>query len=351
VRIAVVSTPFVPVPPRGYGGTELVVHALVVALRDLGHGVTVFATGDSRIDGLRAVTQRSSWPPDPYAELLHCRAAAREIRGASYDVVHAHLPAFLAFAGELGAPVVYTIHHAADPALARFYAAVPGVRVAISARQACLADPPPDAIVHHGLDPAMYPDCGPGGMPALFIGRLVHVKGPDIALAAARRAGVPAIVAGALHSDDAPPGWRDEVLLPALRAPGVTWRRRVGVAGKRALFAGVRALVAPARWEEPFGLALVEALLAGCPVVATRRGAAPEIVRPGIDGFLCDGVEETAEALRAAPALDRRAIQEDARRRFSAARMARDYLGVYAAAIRRGGGAWRGEAAWSATVR
>ena len=130
----------------------------------MGHEVTVFATGDSQVPRLRARFSRPVWPPDPYAELVHCRAAALEIARGRFDVVHAHVPALLAFADELEAPVVYTVHHAADAALARYYAEVPPiVRVAISARQAALALAPSHAVVHHGLDPAMYPDCGPGG--------------------------------------------------------------------------------------------------------------------------------------------------------------------------------------------
>jgi glycosyltransferase involved in cell wall biosynthesis len=224
------------------------------------------------------------------------------------------------------------------------------VRVAISARQAALARPAPHAVVHHGLDPGLYPACGPGGELAFVLGRLCWAKGTDVAICAARRAGLPAFVAGARHEDDAPPGWAEEILAPALRAPGITWRRTVGLAAKRRLFAHARALVAAARWEEPFGLTLVEALLAGCPVIASPRGAAPEIVEPGVDGFLADGVEETAEALQAVVRLDRRAIQDRARRRFSAARMAAEYVAVYdgaAAGHARPPAAKQPEGAWT----
>jgi glycosyltransferase involved in cell wall biosynthesis len=330
MRVAVVSTPFVPVPPRAYGGTELVVHALVVALERLGHRVTLFATGDSRVPSVRARFRTAVWPPDPYADLLHCRAAALEIARGRHDVVHAHAPALLAFAKELPAPVVYTVHHAADATLERFYAEVrPAVWVAISARQAALAPWTADAVVHHGLDPDMYPRCGPGGDLAVFLGRLSWVKGPEIAIAAARRAGLLVAVVGEPHADRSPAGWSEEVLEPALRAPGVAWLRRAGLTTKRRLFARARALVAPLRWEEPFGLALVEALLAGCPVVASPRGAAPEIVEHGVTGFLAEGVGDFAAALRAAAALDRRGIQARARRRFSAERMAARYLALY----------------------
>jgi glycosyltransferase involved in cell wall biosynthesis len=334
VRIALVSTPFVRVPPPAYGGTELIVHVLTRALGRLGHQVTVFATGDSRAPRVRSFFDRPVWPPDPYAELLHCRAAAREIAAGAFDVVHAHVPAMLAFADELEVPFVYTLHHDEAPALARYYAAIqaPVWRVAISARQAALASPPPQAVVHHGLDPAMYPTSGEGGERAFFLGRLSWVKGPELAIEAARRAGLPIVVAGEKHPDHAPPGWSEEVLDPALRAPGVTVVGRANLAAKRRLFARSRALLAPIRWEEPFGLMMIEALLAGCPVIAHARGAAPEIVEEGKTGFLVGDVDEMAEALGRAAALDRGAIQARARERFSADRMAAEYVAVYRAA-------------------
>jgi glycosyltransferase involved in cell wall biosynthesis len=349
VRIALVSTPFVRVPPPGYGGTELVVHVLARALERMAHEVTVFATGDSLAARLRALFERPMWPPDPYIELLHCRAAAREIAANGYDIVHAHLPAMLAFADELEAPLVYTVHHE-GPALARYYAAIqaPVWRVAISGRQASLASPPVQAVVHHGLDPALYPRCGSGGALAFFLGRLSWAKGPEVAVEAARRAGLPIVVAGEIHAeDDAPRGWHDDVLLPALRSPGVTWLRRADVAAKRRLFGRARALLVPIRWEEPFGLVMIEALLAGCPVIAHARGAAPEIVEEGRTGFLVDDAAAMAEALGRAAALDRPGIQARARERFSADRMAAEYVAVYRAAGARGRGPSAAEGEWT----
>jgi len=335
MRIALVSTPFVALPPRGYGGTELVVDVLGRTLAALRHDVTVFATGDSRAPGLRALFRRAVWPPDPYAELLHARFAVREIAAGGFDVVHAHVPAILAFVADLRTPLVYTLHHEADPALARLYAASPGVvRVAISARQAELHEPAPHAVVHHGLEPERYPDAGAGGDRAYFLGRLAWVKGPELAIAAARRAGLGIDVAGSRHPDAAPEGWDERVLVPALSSPHVRWSRSADLEAKRRAFARARALLFPIRWEEPFGLVLIEAALAGCPVIAFPRGAAPEIVEDGVTGFLVEGVGEMAAALRLAARLDRRAIQARARERFSARRMAEDYLRVYRGAIR-----------------
>jgi glycosyltransferase involved in cell wall biosynthesis len=333
MRIAMVCTPFVAVPPPAYGGTELVVHALTWALMRAGHEVALFATGDSRGAWANAPFRTAVWPPDFYAELVHCRFAARAIARGRFDVVHAHVPAFLAFAPELAAPLVYTLHHAVQPHLSRFYQHTPGVwQVAISERQAALADPPAQAMVHHGLDPAMYPVVGPGGDQAFFLGRLCHAKAPDVAIEAARRAGLPIVVAGKVHAEDGPRGW-DEALDRALAEPHV---RRIGEAdlrAKRRTFARSRAILVPLRWEEPFGLVMIEAMLAGCPVIAFPRGAAPEIVQDGVTGFLVDDVRGMAAALGRAAALDRLAIRAEARRRFSAGRMAGRYLAVYRAAL------------------
>jgi glycosyltransferase involved in cell wall biosynthesis len=328
-----VSTPFVAVPPPGYGGTELVVHALTQALERAGHEVTVFATGDSRGRDVRAFFSAPVWPPDPHAELLHSRFAAQQIGAGAFDVVHAHVPSLLAFAAELAPPVVYTLHHEHLPGLSAFYRCLPSIRyVAISARQAELEEPRPRHVVHHGLAPELYPVVGPGGDAAFFLGRLCRSKAPDLAVEAAARAGVPLVVAGRVHPGDDGPAWQ-EALAAALRRPHVRWIDEADLGDKRRLFGRSRALLVPLRWEEPFGLVMIEAGLAGCPVIAYPRGAAPEIVEEGRTGFLVRGVGEMATALGRAARLDRRAIQARARERFSAARMAERYLAVYRSAL------------------
>ena len=316
VRIAIVSTPFVPVPPPRYGGTELVVDALSRALVRAGHDVTVFATGDSRAPRRpRAASSAAVWPPDPYTELLHCRfAAARRSRRAASTwstrtPLHAGLRRRAARAGRLhAAPRGRPVAHA----LLRAHPGRPSRRHL--RRQAELSDPPAHAVVHHGLDPSLYPEPGQGGDEAFFLGRLSWCKAPELAIEAAGRAGLRIAVAGRIHAEDAcPRGWRDDALAPALARGHVRWLRGADLRMKRRAFARSRALLVPLRWEEPFGLVMIEALLAGCPVIATPRGAAPEIVRDGEDGFLVRGVREMASALRRADRLDRRAIQARAR--------------------------------------
>ena len=192
-----VSTPYVPVPPPTYGGTELVVDELLRGLEAAGHHVTLFATGDSRARSLRFLFDRAVWPPDPEVERRHNIAAARVIARGRFDVVHAHMAAMLSTGIALGAPLVYTVHHDHVQRLTELYRRRPDVHyVAISHRQAALEPLLTCDVVHHGLEPSRFPLGNGEGDYAIFLGRFSPCKGPDLAIAAARRGGVPIHLAG-----------------------------------------------------------------------------------------------------------------------------------------------------------
>lgn len=347
MRIAVLSTPFIRVPPDGYGGTELFCANLVSQLVDRGHRVTLFATGDSESPAeVKALYAHGQWPPSPSHEMAHVEWAFEAITKADepYDIVQVNSPSALLVAGELPIPLVYTIHHARAPHLSAIYAHEPQAHyVAISERQLRLEVPLVNAsVIHHGLDPAMYPPSFEPGRYVLHIGRFAFEKGTDIAIDAARKASVPIRVAGRCHPPDK--DYYETEVLPRLSGGGVELCGEANHDRKVQLLRGARALLCPIRWEEPFGLIAIEAMLCGTPVIGFGRGSFPEIIDEDVTGFVVSDADEMAEAIRRANRLDRRRCASHARKRFSAARMAREYetlfeslLGGVAASAAEGG--------------
>jgi glycosyltransferase involved in cell wall biosynthesis len=338
MRIALISTCAIPVPPSGYGGTERVVAALSRALVDRGHEVFVYATGDSQPAGtLRYCFARSVWPPDPAAERRHGAWAWRDLGRLSPDVVHLNSPeALLEWSGGEPAPVV-TIHHGRDEQLIDVYARAAGAHlVAISQRQAALLPTlRPLSVVHHGLDPAHYPAGPGGGGYGLFLGRIAPEKAPHLAIDAARKAGLPLLMGAPRWDGDAIyETYYESEMKPRLDWPALRWPGEFDQPAKVRALQAAEALLVPMAWEEPFGLVMIEAMLVGTPVVAFRRGSAPEVIDEGVTGFIVGDADAMAQALPAARRLDRVACRKRAQKRFSAARMAADYEAVYQRALR-----------------
>lgn len=336
MRIALISTPYLAVPPRLYGGTELVVYELAEGLVRLGHDVELFATGDSRTSArLRFLYDRGQWPPDTLADLNHVSWALTEIgEQARFDVIHAHSAVALACARLTPAvPMVYTIHHARDEQLSAFYRYCQEPHyIAISQdqrrRETCLRHV---HVIHHGLDPARYL-CTPRplGDYVCFVGRYAQEKGPHTAIDVARQAGVRIRMAGEVHPPDV--AWADKELRPRLAQSHVIDVGPVGSAVKARLLVHARALLAPIEWNEPFGLILIEAMLSGCPVVAFGVGSVPELVEDGLTGFIATSVEHMVELLEpggAVDRIDRVACRARAVERFSADRMVADHVALY----------------------
>ncbi len=334
MRIAMVSTPFVRVPPAGYGGTELVVGTLVEGLVARGHEVVLFASGDSEVPArVRSLYPSAAWPPDPWRELAHACFSARCIReDGGFDLVHSHVPAFAACVPGLQVPVVGTLHHGPERTLGELYRAVgrDALRwVALTERHAeVLGRDLVAEVIGHGLPVARYP-LGPGGDAAVFLGRFAAEKGPHEAIEAARRAGVALRMAGRVHEIDE--AWADRVLAPLLGTPGVTVLGEVDHLRKVALLGEARALLFPVAWEEPFGLVMIEAMLCGTPVIAYDRGSVREIVDEGVTGFVVSDAAEMAIALRnlQREGFDRARCRTRAARRFGSLRMVDRYLRLY----------------------
>jgi glycosyltransferase involved in cell wall biosynthesis len=338
VRVAILSTAAVDVPPRAYGGTERFVADLAEGLVARGHDVEVFATGRSRPAGrLRWHFPNAIWPPNPDCELQHATWAWRCIASDGFDVVHVNGPEALAAPGRVvDMPTVMTVHHGRSDEIDRAMAGVaPAHLVAISHRQAELA---PElgilTVIHHGVATRLYAAGRGDGDHVAFLGRFAPEKAPHLAIDAARAAGVRIRLAAPDWSgQEVYDRYFDKEMRPRLQRAGreVEWLGELDLKAKLAMVGAARALLVPIMWEEPFGLVMIEAMLVGTPVIAFARGSAPEIVEPGVTGFLVDDVAEMAARIPDAARLDRSACRARALERWSATRMAADYERLYAA--------------------
>lgn len=336
LRIALVAPPMVPVPPVRYGGTERVVAVLAEGLHARGYDVTLYASGDSRVSSrLIPIAPRALWKsgyesdPAPVVE----RGVEMVLNDAeSYDVIHGHLEGRgFDLARVSPRPVVTTLHGRIDmgptAALLDSYRDI-GL-VAISANQrGHVPDANWLATIHNGLPLADLPFGTGAGDYLLMIGRLAPEKGVPDAIEVARRSGRPLVIAAkAIEPREA--AIYESVVAPAAAAGEVRFVGEVGGNARDQLFANAAATLMLGEWPEPFGLVAIESLAAGTPVIARRRGALPEIIEHGIDGFLVDDLESAAQLVARVRDLDRRTVRARALDRFSADRMVDAYAALY----------------------
>lgn len=345
MKIAQIAPLAESVPPRLYGGTERVVSYLTEELVRLGHDVTLFATGDSETAAElvacapRALRLAGVTDPTPYYALMleRVRQRAGEFDMLHFHLDHVHLPLFRACARK----TVTTLHGRLDlaplAALYREFAEMPLVSISDSQR-AALPFANWVATVHHGLAREICP-FNPAFRPAArngyfaFVGRVSPEKGLERAIEIARRADARLRIAAKV--DPADQEYFETRIEPLLGLPQIEFIGEVDEAGKPALLGNATALLFPIEWPEPFGLAMIEAMSCGTPVIAWPHGAVPEIVEDGVSGFIVDSIEAGVAALEKAARLDRHRVRERFEARFSAARMAQDYLSVYRALGRR----------------
>jgi glycosyltransferase involved in cell wall biosynthesis len=267
-------------------------------------------------------------------EAAHAMAAYEALQDV--DVIHDHTllgPLVVPLVGGRSGvppPVVLTHHNPFTPEAARVLsvAATRATVVAVSHAHARSAHGVPiGAVVHHGVDLQRYhPQAGGGGY-LLFLGRMSADKGVDRAVRVAARTGRRLVIATKMRHPDEIAYYEREVA--PLLAPGAEPPREASLEEAAALLAGATALLNPISWPEPFGMVMIEALASGTPVIAFPRGAAPEIVDHGRTGFLCADEDAMVQAVRQVDQIHRGECRAVAERRFSIARMTRDYLGLY----------------------
>ncbi|TAM08965.1 MAG: glycosyltransferase family 4 protein [Nevskiaceae bacterium] len=341
MRIAQIAPLVEAVPPKLYGGTERVVSYITEALIELGHDVTLFASGDS-------VTKAELVPVWPKAlrldSAVHDNIAPvfmmlEQIlrRAKEFDVIHLHLDYFsYPLLRHLEVPAITTLHGPLGlkelQALYRYYSDIPVVSISNSQRE-----PLPYAnyvaTVYHGLPKDLLKlGNGSGGYLA-FLGRISPEKAPDAAIRMAVEAGLPLKIAAKVDVIDE--GYFEAEIKPLLDHPNIEFIGEIGEGEKGEFLGNALGLLFPTGWKEPFGLVMIEAMACGTPVIAYPQGSVREVLEDGVTGLFVANEHEGAEAARRLRQLDRGRIRAEFERRFTARRMAQDYVELYRKRVKR----------------
>jgi len=333
MRIALIASPFISVPPKKYGGTELFIAQLAEGLVALGADVVVYANGVSKVSAeVRWLYAEDDWPIDGemYSSLKDLNHASWAINDclASADIIHLNNAPGLAFARMRGPRWVYTLHHPHLPSLTQFYSCFENVEfVSISDFQKLKEPLKRIRTIHHGIDLSQY-DFQPKKQQYLsFLGRIAPVKGVHNAIEIAKRTGIPLKIAGEvqpLFKD-----YFDSKIKPHIDGKFIEYVGEADLAIKNELLGNSMGLLFPIEWDEPFGLVMVEAMAAGTPVVAFPGGSVKEVVRDGVSGLICSDVADAVARLSELSSIKPVAIRAYAQQYFSVERMVQDYLSLY----------------------
>jgi len=335
MRIAQVAPLYESVPPKYYGGTERVVSYLTEELVRQGHEVTLFASGDSETKAHLVAACRRSLRMDKHCvdRLAHHMLMLENVvqRAAEFDIVHFHTD-YLHFPLSRREQITHvtTLHGRLDlPDLVPVYQEfreMPVISISNVQRE-----PLPwanwQATVYHGLPADMYQFRDKTGTYLAFLGRVSPEKRVDRAIEIAKQVGIPLKLAAKVDRVDK--DYFETVVEPLLRHPFVEFVGEIGEGEKEEFLSNAYALLFPIDWPEPFGLVIIEAMACGTPVIAYRGGAVPEVMEEGHTGFIVEGLEDAVDAVRRVPELSRKRCREVFDHRFTAARMAHDYVQVY----------------------
>ena len=335
LRIAQVAPLYESVPPKYYGGTERIVSYLTEELVRQGHEVTLFAAGDS-------ITKARLIAPCPKALRLDKDCVDRVSHhilmlelvfkvAACFDIIHFHID-YLHFplVRRYLQPAVTTLHGRLDIpdlyALYQEFREIPMISISDAQRR-----PLPwvnwQGTVYHGLPEDLYRFCGEPGKYLAFLGRISPEKRVDRAIAIARRLRMEIKIAAKVDAADQ--AYFKERVEPLLKDPLVDYIGEIGEQEKNQFLGNAYALLFPIDWPEPFGLVMIEALACGTPVIAYRQGSVPEVMQEGVTGFIVDSLDKAVQAVERVSTLSRKRCRQVFEERFSASRMARDYVAVY----------------------
>lgn len=340
MRIAQIAPLTESVPPTLYGGTERIVSYLTEALVELGHDVTLFATGDSTTHArLEAVwpraLRRDPSIRDPIAPHMLMLERVRQL-SQEFDVVHSHLHFYpFSIFKRQETPFVTTLHGRLDlPEHQSLYGAFEDLSlVSLSfAQRRYLPKAHWIGNVPYGLPETLYRPTGAKPSYLAFLGRISPEKRVDRAIAIAARCGLPIRIAAKI--DVADKVYFDSEIAPLLKLPHVEYVGEIRDGEKAEFLSGAHALLCPIDWPEPFSLAMIEAMSCGTPIIAFKRGAMAEVIRDGVTGFVVEDEIGAISAVERLATLSRPAIRRYFETNYTAKRMAEDYLDVYRQATR-----------------
>lgn len=336
MKIALIAPPFIAVPPKKYGGTELFIAELAKGLHANGVKVVLYANGASTVPvETRWIFEKEDWPVAGAVEaslkgLVHSSWAVKDAL-AEADILHLNSAPGISYARFVSIPFVYTIHHPFEPALTEFYESFSDVHyVTISDFQRRQLSLPRIRTIHHGIDLRGCAAREKKQHYLAFLGRVAPPKGTHLAVEIAKQAGIPLKIGGEiqpLYQDY----WENQVK-PHVDGKFIEYIGEVGPEQKAELLGNALAMVFPIQWDEPFGLVLIESMACGTPVLALPGGSVEEVVKEGISGHVRGSVAELAECARNL-ALDPRTIRNYAEQNFSVQRMVSDYIQLYSEII------------------
>jgi glycosyltransferase involved in cell wall biosynthesis len=336
VTIAITVDPEIPVPPLYYGGIERIVDLLVRGLVDRGHKVVLFAHPESSVPcHLEPYpSTRSRGPADLLRNALH---VCGRILDCKPDVVHSFgRLAYLTPMLRRAVPKVMTYQRIITPRSVQIGEALAGQSLHFTACSQNLmkayAGKSNWHVVYNGVSASAYVPSYivPSDAPLAFLGRVEEIKGPHLAIQAAKQSGRRLIIAGNVPDGPKHKEFFDAFIRPHVDGKNIEYVGPVNDSEKNGILAGAAALLMPILWDEPFGIVMAEALACGTPVIGFGRGAVPEIVRDGIDGFVCDSAESMATAIARLSQLDRRECRRIFETKFSDTVMLDAYSAVYA---------------------
>ncbi len=338
MRIAQIAPIIERVPPKKYGGTERVVHALTEELVKRGHDVTLFASGDSQTSAKLVSVYPRSLREARFDEIYGANHLSMLSVGLAYaqhkefDVIHDHNWTLSLPTANLvkDTSVVMTHHGPFPPHVRRMFEELRGPSVVTISRSQASQVPGINHVgtVYNGLDLNDYPFSATDDGYLLWVGRFDLEKAPHLAIDVARYLDMPLILAGKLEAMPAYENYFNEYIRPKL-GDGVTWVGEVGEAERNKLMSRAKAFLHPVMWPEPFGLTMIEAMACGAPVIGFGRGSIPEVVKHGVSGFVVDDVEGMISAVENISLIDRFECRAHVLENFSAEKMADGYEDVY----------------------